>query len=645
MLSALLRQAEGMVEHDGRNEMLAKLAGHYAKAFHVEEMYREQCRVVNERVFGEPVDDEEFDKTVTSIWQREQAKGATVVHGADGEPLRVGEATQDNGWLISAKTRLLTEVTRKDEDGEKTTELEQWADFDIRCLGIVDDPPHTPRSYFVEIHRANERVIPDVLKATTLADTRSTVAWFLDRGCSILPPDGSKHRQAPGPRLAAYLNSQGAPMFEVVDSLGFHREAGGFVTLEGVITHDGPTGYTSHVPDPVIRKRVDYRYGFDGTMEDARWVLNEVLTFHKTIEAAVFGSWWAACLLKPMFEDMSSLFPFMALEAPSESGKTTGMFALLIELAGNARGQTLSTRPAFRDAVASHRSGIAWIDDADDIGNLEELLRAITGGGTTAKMAEDRESLAVVKLQAPVLLTGEALNIGDQKALRDRAILLEVRSPTDQKSTRDRTKSQWEDIVALRDRFPKDQGGLTRISGHVVRMALEQAYRVEDFMSLRGAEGKRHGDKVAVLRTGARVLAGMTGRSGWIDAVDHWLDELPDYEAQANSLTLRTLPDLWSRDGFPRTPSESRRWGSPAPVYVREDGIVCFRPIGCAQALVDLRHGRVDQRTETQGAIEGQARQMGARARAVNARVGSDRIRYWTLPAELSASVIRVAQA
>jgi len=92
-------------------------------------------------------------------------------------------------------------------------------------------------------------------------------------------------------------------------------------------------------------------------------VLDEVLTYHDETVTSVFGAWWAACLLKPQIEVATSLFPFVAIEAPSESGKTNGFFQMMTQLNGNTRGETQPTKAALRDMAAAHRNGIVWVDD------------------------------------------------------------------------------------------------------------------------------------------------------------------------------------------------------------------------------------------------------------------------------------------
>ena len=617
----------------GRNIWLSRVAGHYAKQYRdMEDAYTVQCQIANS-MLQPPLDPFEFDKTIESIWESEQAKSLEQLTQAD----------EDNGYLISGVDRLLAPVLIKEEDGYRT-ELRQWANADIRALGVVEDED-AARTYDVEIRRKRQQdTRKDLLPAATLADQRKLSAWLAGHGVNITTPtEREVSRMTPTARLQSYIEAQKPPHFKVVQALGW--DGTGFICHEGVIRNDGLHGYAGTKPDPVLRKRGEWRYGFVEP-ELAVETLNEVLTFHHETVASVFGAWWAACLLKPQLQQVSSQFPFMALEAPSESGKTTGMFSKLIQLAGNGQGQTSYTMASMRNAIAAHHSGIVWVDDEDSLDHLMQLLRIATGEGSYTKMSEDHSSSVTVKLVSPILLSGEALQMSTQKALKDRAVLLEVPSPVERRSKNDPNRPQWDDIVQLSLRHPD----LTTMAGTMVQLALQQAHWVDKLAELRGSNAKRFGDKIAILKVGARVLAGMTGDDRHIERVETWVEQQEDTGAE-NALTLKILPTALQILGFPDRVYGPERDMPPTPVFMRPAGQplegVWFSVNHLALWWAQYRRNGIESRTESREAIDQQARALGLPNQVKRIKViGHPNIRpsYWRLPDDIAEKIIGRAQ-
>jgi len=617
----------------GRNIWMSRVAGHYAKQYRtMGDAYRVQCEIAN-HLLPEPLTPAEFDKTITSIWDTEQQKDAEQLNQAD----------EDNGYLISGQDRLLAPVMIKEEEGWRI-ELRQWANFDLRTVGVVEDDD-AARTYDIEIHRKRQNdVRTDLLPATTLADNRKLAAWLAGHGVNITQPtEREQCKMPPSARLQSYLEAQKPPHFKVVQALGW--DGAGFICHEGVVRSDGLHGYAGTKPDPMLRKRGEWRYGFVEP-GDARAILQEVLTFHHEHVAAVFGAWWAACLLKPQLQQVSSQFPFMALEAPSESGKTTGMFSKLIQLAGNGQGQTSYTMASMRNAIAAHHSGIVWVDDEDSLDHLTQLLRIATGEGSYTKMAEDHSTSVTVKLVSPILLSGEALQMGSQKALKDRAVMLEVPSPTDRRSVHNPNRPQWDDIVNLTVKHPD----LTTMAGNMVQMALQHGDQVKLLGELRGDTAKRYGDKMAILQVGARVLAGMTDQPHWIELVDRWVDDQIDTGAE-NALTLKILPTALQIMGWPDRVFGPERDMPPTPVFTRPAGQpldgVWFSVNHLALWWSRYKQGRIEQRTESREALEQQARALGLPQQVKRIKIqGHANIRpsYWRLPDDVAARVLQRAQ-
>jgi hypothetical protein len=284
------------------------------------------------------------------------------------------------------------------------------------------------------------------------------------------------------------------------------------------------------------------------------------------------------------------------------------------------------------------------MDDLDSLDNHGELLRAVTGEGAIVKKGGDNQQQVVAQLRAALAVSGEALGLGGQKALLDRAILLEVPSPIGRRSKIDPSRPQWDDVLELKSKYPD----LTDLAGSVVELALEQEVLIEQFKELRPGAG-RFADKIAVLRLGARILSAMLNKGDWVvNTVDKWAEDHVDLGAE-NALTLRLLPRALARTGWkqrPEGPHPATRTLA-SPVFCEDDEVVWFSP----QLLADWweREVRqVDNRTESAVALEQQARAIG-----MGGEKGKDGPRklfrfvtgegtqiYWKVPRDLSMALL-----
>lgn len=586
----------------GRNDWLTRVCGHYAKEYRTRrDAYEYHVQEAAAKITV-ALDPAEIDKITQSVWRKEQETPSVVDEPpGDWDPQweqddaiseqaraqRVREASADTGWLVSGPDSAIMCVIRQKVDNggtdgkaEAVTGLAPWSDFDLIARGVVDDPdPEVERAYDLTILRQRAADHRDLLLyAKTLADPRKMAAWLAEQGVSVIPPDNIWPRSGGwNTRLGRYLEAQKPPRFYVANMLGWDDRALGFVCHEGIIRPDGLSDFETVRPAPALRNQAHYRYGYkpgpEG-MAEARAVLNETLTFHQTEIAGVFGAWWAASLVKPLIESQTGQFPFMALEAPAESGKTRGMFALLVQLSGNQQGQSVMTAAAMRDAVGAHNSGLVWIDDKEAVEDVHELLRSMTAGGALTKKGEDRTSQVTTRLVAPVVISGEHLGLNDQKALRDRAVVLNPASPVRRRSLHNTGEAQWEDVKRLQARYDND---LTCLAGNIVALALDGAAieaTPEKIAAVRGVmSGRRLADKLAVLRIGARILASMTGDMSWVDVVDNWIDGLNTADLDANSVELKLAPTALRVADFPDRPEIGRYGRPPTPVFIREDEI------------------------------------------------------------------------
>lgn len=648
LLSHLLSHppAEG-----GRNNWLAQVAGHYAKYIPHQDAFEAMVRDAASRC-SPPLPEEEVVKTIASIWQTEQAKEGKAApdldeDGADRWRKNLLQPTEDTGWLVSGGRRIMVQTRHKKEiDGKTAYELAlaTWLDCDIRVLGLVE--ADRDQVYGVELRFPDGSTVEDYLPSKVVSDSRLLGAWLASHGASVGPPDTMwpvKMREST--RLLRYLRAQGAEPMVAAEALGWHRESEAFITHEGVIRAIGPGPFENVRPDPGLRGWAPYRYGHAGK-DQARQVLREVLTFHDEQVAAVFGAWWAATLLKPQIQDRASQFPFMALEASSESGKTTGFFSLMLQLAGNHSGQSNPTRAALRDYLSAHNNGIVWVDDLDDLGDLGELLRNVTVGGSLVKKGDGNHAQVVAQLRAALVVSGESLGLHDQKALVDRAVLLDVPSPTDRKSKKG-DYPQWDDIVALRTTCPD----LTDFAGSLVELALEASDVVEDLKSFRYGSG-RHADMLAIIRAGARILASMAGDQWPVAVVDGWAKEQEAaYSGKENVLTLKLLPLALERTGWlarPEGPDQDRRKVA-TPAFCDENDIVWFSPslLAAWWEREPPMNKRLNPRVESPVALEQQARELGLGGRKGVGRkdfrlVGREGTqRYWKCTKDLSRTLLQ----
>ncbi len=486
------------------NNWLARVAGHVAKMCpKYYDRYVGLLRNIN-WASNDPIEEGDFMKTIESIWQSEQGKSDTH--------------SQDNGWLIGDGSRLHT-LVEVGSGEEKKLLAQEWADFDIRVKSITRATDGTlvyTVDLFTDSH-VYEAVQLD--PAIFSSDTKMT-QWLATRGATILPPPYDKYAgHSNRARLAKYLKNQQASSSNAVRHLGWNTSLEQFIVHEGVITSSGIAPHDGSVPDPVLTSWSPYCYGVVAE-EEAIEVLKEVLTFQDETVTSVFASWWVMSLLKGRFQ--ASQFPFMSIEAPSESGKTTGFFALMVAMAGNTNGHGQYTAPSFRDALAGHRNGITWLDDMTEITGLQDTIRQVTAEGHTSKKGADRRETETVTLLCPLVVSGEGLGtVMSEKAMRDRAIQLEVSSPKGRKSLKDPSRPQWDDVQELMARYGGKPEDLTAVAGTLVGLVQARADMLSEMRDLRTTAG-RHGDKMAIVRVGARILADITSDHSHIDRVDAW---------------------------------------------------------------------------------------------------------------------------
>lgn len=628
-----------------RNETLIRYAGDLlSDNRHDVDNWQAACVEQGQRM---GLDDGEITKTIQSALDMDQRNHPELWTDT-------GEAkfSPANGWLCPGGGVICAPVKIKDETGEKIVMPEPWCTFDFRVTGRVMDAAGTAvDAYEGTLARIGGSTLSKVLITTSDLSRRDRFnKWMAGFQVMVHPPKGDEYgRLAEGNRLAMYLASQDAPEIQYVDHFGWDDEAG-WLCAEGEITPEGLRPASKRRPRPDLVEIGRYHYGFKGERAAIKGILQELLTFHWPDEAAVFASWVTAVIVKHDIMKHTAMFPFMAIEAPAETGKTEGMFSRMLKLSGLSAPTGLMTQASFRNFVSQHRNGVVWVDDADDPEQYHEILRQTTAEQSLTKMLEDKVHTATYTMHAAVAISGESLDIASQKALIDRRVFLEPRSPVERRSIHDSSVLQWVDVKA----FDRQWGDLSDYAGWFVAEVLRVAPAVvRDYHSLRAAGRGRAGDALAVVRVGARILAGVSGEDWVVDRVDHWVDEQAGRSVE-NKLTLEILPTLIRQFGLP-----DRATLRPPSAMDRDLQLGCF-PIwtdahgktwivrSTVEAWWSHVTRRTNVRTDSAAAIRGQLRDVvGDIPAHEKPRVDGDanrRVYAWQLPDEVAGAILARAE-
>lgn len=616
----------------GRNEWLAKVCGHYAKAYRTTpDLYWTHVRLAG-AMTSPPMDPSEIAKTGESMWNRETS----------GHPERdfMDTLSEDSGWLAPGDYCLMT--AGQEGTGENTQVVPvEFAQFDLKLQGILRDPEDESLTYdMTMLIKQTRQEVPIAITGEEFGDPRTLRRKLAMHGGILTGTERLVHRTPDwAGKLHLYVRSQEAPTMLLAPYLGWNEDEGGYVTLEGVIDRNGPRDYVTSKPDPALRKRGVARqsYGTAATPEVASDALARAMTFQDEDTTAIFGSWWAANWVKHLILRHSSMFPAMAIEAASGTGKTTGFFSTMVGLSGSTAGEGHYTMPTLRNALSVNYNGITWVDDLDDPGKVHEMVRVLTAGGSLTKMNSNHEPV-YFHLVGSLILSGESLGLRDQKALRERVVLLEPMPPTDRTSQIPgrEGQSQWFDILELRNEL-EAIGGPQALAGHFMQAVAEAEDEIEAMMlKMRGSSlGQgRNSDRAFALLVGARVLEYLLdpsrpsldkGEGGEIYArVARLMDEDspaarkarldagqvdgPAFEGD-NTLTTEILPAYFADHGSFETLYRTRRG------FIKEseqDGSVevWFSPKGIAEWWADRNRGMIDMRVASADALVAQARQV-----------------------------------
>lgn len=550
-----------------RNVWLTSVAGHLAKMIPYEDGYKALLNQIN-RALDDPLPQAEMNKTAESVWRTEQERDASIA--------RVDEAT---GFLVGNGECMLIQCREKVDD-QVVYINRQWSDFDMVAHGRMVADDGTFVAWDVAVTNVFGTTRRMILDARTLGSGDRFTTWLRGFGGAIMsPPSAWPKGVSEIDRIQRYLTAQRPPIVQAAESLGWDPRAEAFITHNGLIRAGTDLlPFETTQPDPRIAQFAKHlHYGFEVDEEEAAEALAEVLTFHDETTMAVFGAWWAMCLLKPQVEEWTSLFPIMVVEAASGSGKTTGAFGLLVRMSGNDAGQMLMTKAALRDRLSAATSAIAWVDDATTVAGLDEIVRSLTTGGTMTKKGLDNTTTVEIQLRAPLAFSGESFPWLEEKATRDRTIIVDAPNPSGRRSLKNPDRPQWDDIVEWKRRYPEPGAAM---AGRLVSMALDRADQVENWLRELSDGGGRTADKIAIIRTGGRLLDSLCGTGSlWTDRVDEWADASTsspvngDALEREDALTVAILPLILQNtsDTYPTTINQS---GIRTPAFVDEDGAI-----------------------------------------------------------------------
>jgi hypothetical protein len=646
-------------ENSGRNNWLAAICGHYAKLIPYEDAYRAMANQAN-ALLEIPLDQVEVNKVAGYRWKKEQETKRSA--GKPEYQLEIDDANENNGWLLGGGGMIWCPAKF---GWGKTAEIKlaMWADFDVRVLGKVRRGESV--DYLVELTTLHSTTVCE-LPGKTLGRKADLDVWLAERQAVIIKPSTDLHKGASTQgRLLRYVKSQDATEMTTIDYQGWHHASASFLTFDGVIRAEATSfeDFDRVRPSFALARAntSPYRFGFEGgTRYDFQDALREMMTHQERLTCAVTGSFFAASLLQAQIHPAyASLFPFLALQAPSESGKTNGFFSEMSRLFGNVGGHGEFTAAAFRDRLSATNAGVVVVDDMSDLPRVLDLIRQNAGGGHRTKKGEDHFSNVVVPLRAAVLLAGEHLpGIDGEKALMDRAIRLEVTSPIHRMSQYPGCEhvSQWEDVLGLAARYigPNGPGDFSQLAGHGVAMAMEcvdgEDSLLSHFNEFRplGVRGRAF-ENLTILRFGSRVLCHMMGVDvdddewGWVVAeVDRCVNHtVAEYDPDANMLVTKIIPYILRQGLYIPTNA-----GHTIAVYVSGDsGRLNVNPERVSD--VWLKQNSLTQRERDLGDISSimadLKRILGPNARSSPRHIGGrngHQVRYFTLDAKTTEEIL-----
>jgi hypothetical protein len=243
--------------------------------------------------------------------------------------------------------------------------------------------------------------------------------------------------------------------------------------------------------------------------------MQEVMTFHEQEYVAVHAAFVAVACLRGMIEGRMRQQPYLAVEASSGAGKTTGYNRLMWHLQGATRDPGDISLAVGRRYACAHNSAYLWIDEPKQWKDVIELVHHSTHRTAIERATgANWERISSTPVMAMVMLSAESLGGADMTSLLDRQILLNPPVLRTRQSLHG-DHLQLLDLEEWEQRYPQPW----EMAGNTVQALLRQSDVLDDVASLTPFSG-RIGDSWGYLRAGARAWSEALGLSWMAEVVD-----------------------------------------------------------------------------------------------------------------------------
>ena len=576
-----------------RNDWLSRVAGHYATMIPYRDAYEATMRGVNASLAA-PVDDTELHTTIWSIWETEQAKpdGVTVDVPPTAQDILWPDPGPDHDPYVRLVEGRVVERWWRKLEGEWLSTMTTHFDWllAVERVGVDSDDVH---HYRVSVTTAEGEVKHHWIDLS--ANGRNLGTWCTNHGLVIgsIATSSRKARRAGWTHVADAIVEAGrnAPSAVMVDAFGWDIDGSVYVGSDGVIGPGGFREHDTHVPSLRLENEsaqwlIEPTDNNRASRPAALSVLTRYTGYHHAEVAGPFACWWAACLARPLIRTKLGMFPHLFIAAASGAGKSQGMFTDMVRMLGVTSPGELLTIPAARNALSWNRNAPLFIDDPDDAAAYDNLLRVAITDSSLSKMAADNSLVASYTLVRPAILASETLDMGE-RALQERAILLEPSSPNDR---------QREDLVGhdsdglplfgfvsewdlIRDE--QQSYDFERFVGHYLTVVMER--NLLDLVDTVPAPNLARGREEAMFHTlaiGREILAGLIGEDqmGNVDAGLAAYVAARLEQATTDYLTSTVLPAAvlaWSNALDPDTHGTAYE-REHCPLYLRRDRLLGF---------------------------------------------------------------------
>lgn len=522
-----------------RNDWLIQVAGHLVPLIPWEDGWLALVSVINQAT-PDPLSQDEIETTVAKLYARDKGKAGTV---DTNDPNAI--ITEVDGGNLYLWRGL----------GSKR-ERHLWMEPAPEVLHVSKDTAGGSLAWKVRNVRTEATIrVSDIHNTMRLSVAMGNIGVKIYTGAT-------GNAQPHGVAVQKWLEQQQVDEIVQAPYWGWNSDLAKWVGLD-----DGAWGPDAYRPTIGWVDRPD--------------IFERMPEWQTPQEAAVFCAWVALQAVKGYVT--LPIEPNLVLQGQAGAGKTRGLFAFGARLTGSTR-SAVSTLPTLRDRLAAHRNGIVVLDDQTDIDSSAKLLELyrVSTSSESVTLKKQNTSGGWDDIQVPLvgslMVSGEALsNLGTDRALRDRSIILEV-APANQRRSVRGNRSQWEEMKEVfRSLDGNDERTAYTVSGPFIRRLLAAA---EKLGPPELGTGERVTTKLDLIRYGARLWQEAYPGSKCDDgrtvteAVDAWaLDQPQTSDWRSLTLVNRILPEMVD-------PSV----GALNAIRLNDDGLIEFHPQRLARA-------------------------------------------------------------